>query len=190
MPQSALRELKPQPEAESKYKQWIAHLHEDFTRFTGYDQRSEIVRDTLYQLYLGKSHGGRLNAPLTTEMAQHVLVENFDPRNATLGPEYYPDIDTDLYYQRKPLIWFWQMFDHSPVGLNLWLGFKFRCMLSHHIFKHVGKNVKIFPGVEFTFGYNLVIEDNVVIYKNVLLDDRKELVISAGSIINSSIIGS
>ena len=30
--------------------------------------------------------------------------------------------------------------------------------------KHVGKNVKIFHGVEFSFGYNLTVEDNCVIH--------------------------
>jgi acetyltransferase-like isoleucine patch superfamily enzyme len=181
MPQFPYRDLKPTPEAESKYKQWIAHLHEEFTKHTGYEQRSEIVRDALYQLYLGRPHGGRLSAPLTTELPIHVLAETFDPRNATLEPEYYGDIDEKLYYERKPLIWFWQMFDRSPVGLNHWLGFKFRCMLGHHIFKHIGKNVKIFQNVEFSFGYNLVIEDNCIIHKNVLLDDRGGLTLREGT---------
>ena len=64
------------------------------------------------------------------------------------------------------------MFDRSALGLNHWLGFRFRRMLAKHIFKHMGKNVKIFHGVEFSFGYNLTIEDDCTIHKFVMLDDR------------------
>jgi acetyltransferase-like isoleucine patch superfamily enzyme len=68
--------------------------------------------------------------------------------------------------------------------LNHWLGFRFRKMLAKHIFKHVGKNVKIFHGVEFSFGYNLTIEDDCTIHKFVMLDDRGELIIRKGTSIS------
>ncbi len=112
------------------------------------------------------------------------LLENLDPRNATLEPEYYGDVDAEKYAVRKPLIWFWQMFDRSPVGLNLWLGFRFRCMLGRHIFRHLGKYVKIFHNVEFTYGYNLTISDHCTIHKNVLLDDRGEIILHEGTSIS------
>jgi acetyltransferase-like isoleucine patch superfamily enzyme len=54
-------------------------------------------------------------------------------------------------------------------------------MLGKHIFKHIGNNVKIYHGVEFTFGYNLTLEDDVIIHNHVLLDDRGELVIRKGT---------
>ncbi len=76
------------------------------------------------------------------------------------------------------------MFDRSPVALNHWLGFRFRAMLGRHIFKHIGKNVKIFHGVEFSFGYNLTIEDDCVIHRYVILDDRGEIVIKKGTSIS------
>jgi len=184
MPQYKYRELKPTPEAEAIYRRWLAHLNEEFTRHQSVDRRSDIVRDELYQLYLGKPHGGRMNAILDSELAINVLTESFDPRNITLEPEYYGDVDAEKYAIRKPLIWFWQMFDRSPLGLNHWLGFKFRCMLGHHIFRHMGKGVKIFHNVEFTFGYNLTIEDNCTIHKNVMLDDRGEIIVHEGSSIS------
>jgi len=59
-----------------------------------------------------------------------------------------------------------------------------RAMLARHVFKHCGKNVKIFHGVEVTFGYNLTVEDNCTIHKYVLLDDRGELIIHTGSSIS------
>jgi len=88
------------------------------------------------------------------------------------------------YDERKPLIWFWMMFDRSPVGLNHWLGHRVRAMLARHVLKHCGKNVKIFHGVEVSFGYNLTIEDNCTIHKYVLLDDRGEIIIHEGSSIS------
>ena len=41
--------------------------------------------------------------------------------------------------------------------------------------------MKIFHGVEFSFGYNLTVEDNCTIHKYVLLDDRGEIIIHEGS---------
>src|SRR5678815_3358360 len=73
------------------------------------------------------------------------------------------------------------MYDRSPVGLNHWLGHKVRAMLARHVFRHCGNNVKIFHGVEFSFGYNLTVEDNCTIHKYVLLDDRGEIIIHEGS---------
>jgi acetyltransferase-like isoleucine patch superfamily enzyme len=76
------------------------------------------------------------------------------------------------------------MFDRSPIALNHWLGFRLRAMLAKHIFKHIGDNVKIYHGVEFTFGYNLTLEDDVIIHNHVLLDDRGELIIRKGTSIS------
>ena len=145
------------------------------------EHRSNVVRDTLQQLYLGRRYGApNAAAPL----AEQALVHSFDPRNVTLEPEYYGDVDASKYAERKPLIWFWMMYDRSPGGLNHWLGYRVRAMLARHIFKHCGKNVKIFHGVEFSFGYNLTVEDNCTIHKYVLLDDRGEIVIHEGSSIS------
>ena len=181
MTQYKYRELKPTPEAEAIFRRWLAHLNEEFTRHQSFDRRADIVRDELYQMYLGRPHGGRMNASLDSELATNVLVESFDPRNITLEPEYYGDVDAEKYAMRKPLIFFWQMFDRSPLGLNHWLGFKFRCMLAKHIFKKMGKGVKIFHNVEFTFGYNLTVEDNCTIHRNVMLDDRGEIILHEGT---------
>ena len=184
MPVLNYNELKPGPEAEVIYRRWLANLNEEFTRHQNSDRRSEIVRDELHQIYLGRPHGGRMNATLASELATNTLLESFDPRNITLEPEYYGDVDKKQYCIRKPLIYFWQMFDRSPLGLNHWLGFRTRCMLGRHIFKHLGKHVKIFHNVEFTYGYNLTIEDGCTIHKNVLLDDRGEIILREGTSIS------
>jgi len=181
MPVHAYRELKPTPEAEVTFRRWLSYLNEEFTNQESIDRRAEVVRDELFQLYLGHPRGARSKSMLSSELGMRTLADSFDCRNVTLEPEYYGDVDVDQYALRKPLIWFWQMFDRSPVGLNHWLGFRFRCMLGKHIFKHLGKGVKIFHNVEFTYGYNLTIEDNCTIHKNVMLDDRGEIILHEGS---------
>ena len=178
MPRYEYRNLGPTPDAEKSFLDWIARLDSEF-RNPDPDRRSVVVRDALHHLYLGTPY-----SEPDGDLPQRALVHSFDPRNATLEPEYYGDVDAQKYAERKPLIWFWMMYDRSPVGLNHWLGFRMRAMLARHVFKHVGNNVKIFHGVEVTFGYNLTLEDNCTIHKYVLLDDRGELIIHAGSSIS------
>src|SRR6202041_2805506 len=43
--------------------------------------------------------------------------------------------------------------------------------------KRCGENFKAFQHVEFSFGYNLEVGDNVVIHRHVLLDDRGGILI-------------
>ncbi|GGH05334.1 acyltransferase [Silvibacterium dinghuense] len=184
MPRYEYRDLEPSREAKEVYLRWIEYLDESFTRHKKPALRSELVRDNLHQLLLGRPHGGKLNFTLTSELPFNVLELSLDPANVTLEPEYYGDIDAEKYACIKPLIWFWHLFDQSPVSYNHWLGFRFRAMLGKHIFKHIGKNVKIFHGVEFSYGYNLTIEDDCVIHKYVMLDDRGEIVIKKGTSIS------
>src|SRR6201992_3129566 len=178
------RDLKPTVEAEEEYRRWLSHLDEEFTRHKEPRLRGEIVRDSLHQIYLGRPHGGKLNTSLISELPGNVLQLSLDPANVTLEPEYYGEVDKERYCERKPLIYFWQMFDRSPLGMNHWLGFRFRKMLAKHIFKHIGQKLKIFQGVEFSFGYNLTIEDDCPIHKFVMLDDRGELIIRKGTSIS------
>lgn len=172
MPRYEYRKIGPKPETEKVFLSWIKHLDSEFSN-PDPDHRSEVVHEALCGLYAAEGNNGTL--------AQQVLQHSLDPRNASLEPEYYGDVDPAKYAARKPLIWFWMMYDRSPVGLNHWLGFRVRAMLAKHIFKYCGDNVKIFHGVEVSFGYNLTVEDNCTIHKYVLLDDRGELIIHAGS---------
>ena len=172
------RNLQPRPDAQKDFLQWIERLDAEFANKDP-EHRSNVVRDALHEIYLGRSY-----AHPGDELAQRSLTHCFDPRNSTLEPEYYGDVDASKYAERKPLIWFWMMYDRSPLGLNHWLGFKMRAMLARHVFKYCGKNVKIFHGVEVSFGYNLTVEDNCTIHKYVLLDDRGELIIHEGSSIS------
>ena len=103
----------------------------------------------------------------------------------TLEAEHFADADPEQFAQRKPLLWFWQMFDRSPIGINHWLGLRFRCMLGRHIFARMGAGVKIYHGVDLTYGYNLSIEEGVTIRQRALLNDRGGITIGKGAVIGS-----
>lgn len=180
MPRYEYRHLSASPEAVRAFDGWISRLDAQF-QDRSITHRSVAVRDALHELYLGEPYA---DPDPTEPLAAQALVHSFDPRNATLEPEYYGDVDAAKYAERKPLIWFWMMFDRSPAGLNHQLGYKLRHMLARHVFKHCGENVKIFHGVEVSFGYNLTVEDDCVIHKYVLLDDRGEIIIHKGSSIS------
>jgi acetyltransferase-like isoleucine patch superfamily enzyme len=181
MPRYEYRDLRPQADAEKLFLSWMERLDQEFSN-PSVDHRSVVVRDALHQLYLGRAYAPPDEAG--EGAAAQAMGHSFDPRNATLEPEYYGDVDAAKYAERKPLLWFWMMYDRSPVGLNHWLGFRVRAMLARHVFRHCGQNVKIFHGVEVSFGYNLTVEDNCTIHKYVLLDDRGEIIIRQGSSIS------
>jgi len=140
--------------------------------------RNDTVRKALALLYLGEipEFDRELSDP-NVSLARRTLLATFDPRNATMEAEYYREIDLTKWALVKPLLWFWQMFDHSPVGRNVRLGTQMRRMLAERVFKRCGKDVRIFHEVEFSFGYNLSVGDGVTIHRNVLIDDRGEVVI-------------
>jgi galactoside O-acetyltransferase len=112
--------------------------------------------------------------PAGTRLALAAL----DPRNVTLEPEYYADCDDAQFQPVKPLLWLWYSFDRTAIGgQNVELGVRLRRVLAPYIFKRCGENFKAFQHVEFSFGYNLEVGDDVVIHRHVLLDDRGGIVI-------------
>lgn len=169
---------KPLPEAEAVYRRWLTHLSSELTRHTSYVRRSEIVRDELHMIILGRPHGGRTNAALVSELPLAVLAESFDPRNVTLAAEMEPDTDRDRFLPIKPLICFWRGFDRSVLGANLWLGLRFRAMLGLHIFAGMGRNVRFYRDVSFERGYTLTFADDAVLRPGVRIDDRETRTVS------------
>ena len=66
----------------------------------------------------------------------------------------------------------------SPLGGgNVDLGVRFRRVLARHVFGSCGRNFKCFQFVEFSFGYNMEVGDDVVVHRHVLLDDRGGIVL-------------
>src|SRR6266540_2902677 len=52
-----------------------------------------------------------------------------------------------------------------------------KATLAERVFRRCGRDVRIFHDVEFSFGYNLSVGNGVTIHRNVLIDDRGEVVI-------------
>jgi acetyltransferase-like isoleucine patch superfamily enzyme len=168
-----LRNVDLSPEAAEACDDWLARIEQELADPSR--DRNELVRDALRELYFPALPDGQDESRLPA--GTRAALGSLDPRGATLEPEYYRDIDPERYYPRKPLIWLWQMFDRSAAGGNVHLGVRLRRLLAPHVFKRVGENFKAFHFVEVSFGYNLEVGDNVVVHRNVLLDDRGGIVI-------------
>lgn len=160
------RHLSAQALAEQDYDSFLTELEKSLT--DGRTDPNEVVRETLFQIYYGPARMNVDDLPVAARATCHT----FDPRNITTEPEHYTDINAQLYLQRKPMIWLWQMFDRSPLGQNALFGHRFRRMLAPMIFRSVGRDFKCWHYVEWSFGYNLSIGNNVVVHRYVLLDDR------------------
>jgi acetyltransferase-like isoleucine patch superfamily enzyme len=145
--------------------------------------RSLLCRKTLTELFYPQYANNWETAveDSSIEPATRLALAAMDPRNITLEPEYYGDCDDAKFQRVKPLLWLWYSFDRTPLaGQNVWLGVELRRVLARHIFKRCGENFKAFHNVEFSFGYNMEVGDNVVIHRNVLLDDRGGIVLGNG----------
>jgi acetyltransferase-like isoleucine patch superfamily enzyme len=154
------------------YDDWLAELDARLAE-PGADW-SRIARDTLFQIhYPGHTdYDSMVNDP-NLPLATRVALTGLDPQNITLEPEYYAEVDPARYARIKPLLWLWQSFDRSPLGGgHVHLGLHLRRLLAPRIFARCGRNFKCFQFVEFSFGYNLEVGDDVVVHRHVLLDDR------------------
>jgi acetyltransferase-like isoleucine patch superfamily enzyme len=152
---------------EGAYAEWLGSIA-DALEDPGCD-RAELCRRVLTETYYPHLAGHDVaSLPAATRIA----LLQMDPRNVTLEPEYYAEIDTRRYARVKPLIWLWEMFDKSPLGENVALGVRMRRILARHIFRRCGRNFKAFHFVKLSFGYNMEVGDDVVVHRHVLLDDR------------------
>jgi acetyltransferase-like isoleucine patch superfamily enzyme len=142
--------------------------------------RSDLCRRTLTSIYYPEYAANWETAVEDTALplATRIALSSMDPRNVTLEPEYYGECEDERFQRVKPLLWLWYSFDRSPIGgQNVWLGLELRRLLAPHIFKRCGRNFKAFQFVEFSYGYNMEVGDDVVIHRHVLLDDRGGIVL-------------
>ena len=142
--------------------------------------RSDLCRRTLASLFYPEYAENWETAVEDQKLAAptRLALAATDPRNVTLEPEYYGECDDARFQRVKPLLWLWYSFDRSLLGgQNVWLGVELRRLLAQHIFKRCGENFKAFQHVEFSFGYNMEVGDNVVVHRHVLLDDRGGIVL-------------
>jgi acetyltransferase-like isoleucine patch superfamily enzyme len=167
-----LRKLAPPDAAARANDAWLTELDGRLGE-PGADW-SRICRETLFQLwYPGNADYGALVEDPATPAATRCALLALDPRNVTLEPEYYHDVDPEKFARVKPLLWLWYSFDRSPLGgQNVDLGVKLRRLLAPRIFARCGRNFKCFQHTEFSFGYNMEVGDDVVVHRHVLLDDR------------------
>ncbi len=171
MPIYPLRQVEPAAAALAVYDEWLGGIQASLERG---DDRWALCRETLTGLF----YPGMLGRdPRDLPLAVQASLAQMDARNVTLEPEYYAEVDAERFAERKPLLWMWQMFDRSPLGANVHLGVRFRRVLAPFVFKRVGRNFKCFHNVEVSFGYNLEVGDDVVVHRNVLLDDRGGIVL-------------
>ena len=158
------------PVAESLFSRFVGEVAEKLDDRTL--DRSEVCRDAIAQLY-GVTLDPAMLEDESLPLGVRAQWASFDPRNITLEPEYYADVDPDRYARVKPLHWLWQSFDRSPLGGgNVHLGVRFRRILAPHLFARCGRNFKAFQFVEFSYGYNMEVGDDCVVHRHVLLDDR------------------
>jgi acetyltransferase-like isoleucine patch superfamily enzyme len=151
----------------AQYDAWLAGLEAELDDAAC--DRNELCRRILTDLFYPQY---RDVDPATLPEATRLALLQMDPRNVTLEPEYYGDLDAQKYYRVKPLLWLWEMFDRSPLGENVELGVLFRRVLAKRIFRRCGRDFKAFHQVKFTYGYNMDVGDAVVVHRHVLLDDR------------------
>ena len=166
-----LRKLPALPTAGIE-SQWLDRLGADLQ--AGSD-RALICRRTLCEIAYPEYSANWDTAVADSKLpiATRLALSSLDPRNITLEPEYYAECDDARFQKVKPLLWLWYSFDRTvPGGQNVELGVQLRRLLAPYIFKRVGANFKAFQHVEFTFGYNLEVGDDVVVHRHVLLDDR------------------
>ena len=179
-----LRKIAERPNA-SLASAWLEQVEAALT--DGSTDRAILCRDTLCEIIYPEYASDWESAvedrslPAGTRLALSAL----DPRNVTLEPEYYAECDDTRFQKVKPLLWLWYSFDRTVLGgQNVDLGVRLRRLLAPHIFKRCGENFKAFQHVEFSFGYNMDVGDNVVVHRHVLLDDRGGIVIGDGASIS------
>lgn len=169
MPLRPLRNLElPEPSRRAN-DAWLAGL--DAALSAPDADWGRVCRDTLFDLwYPGQGPYDRFRPE---SRAAEAAVLALDPRNITLEPEYYAEVDQERFARVKPLLWLWYSFDRTPLGgQNVDLGVRLRRLLAPRVFARCGANFKCFQHVEFSFGYNLEVGDDVVVHRHVLLDDR------------------
>ena len=177
MPILPLQTLPDRPNA-SVANAWLESIEKALSDES--TDRNELCRRTLceivYPEYADKWETAVADEQLP--MASRLALASMDPRNITLEPEYYGDCDQEKFQRVKPLLWLWYSFDRTPLGgQNVDIGVKLRRILAPKIFKSCGRNFKAFQFVEFSFGYNMEVGDDVVVHRYVLLDDRGGLVL-------------
>ncbi|HKI58903.1 MAG TPA: acyltransferase [Trueperaceae bacterium] len=150
------------PNAEGQLERFVGELAERLDDASS--DRNVTVRETLAPLLYGRPfHLLEAQAPMAAF--------GLDPRNVTFEAEYYAATDPERFARVKPLLWLWKSLDATPLGQSVASGVAVRRMLAERIFARAGRNLKIFQNVEVSVGYNIEAGDDVVIHRDVFIDD-------------------
>ena len=177
MPILPLRQLGARPDSTLE-NEWIEQIRSKLDDPAS--DRALLCRQTLCEVIYPQYAASWETAVEDTKLAYptRLALSALDPRNVTLEPEFYAECDDARFQKVKPLLWLWYTFDRTPLGgQNVDVGVQLRRVLARHIFKRCGENFKAFQFVEFSFGYNMEVGDNVVVHRHVLLDDRGGIVL-------------
>lgn len=177
MPIYPLRKLSERPNA-SVANEWLERIESAIDDEAA--DRSELCRKLLCEIAFPQ-YTQSWETAVMDEALPHgtrLALASLDPRNITLEPEYYAECDEEKFQRVKPLLWLWYSFDRTALGgQNVGLGVQLRRVLARRIFKRCGDNFKAFQHVEFSFGYNMEVGDDVVVHRHVLLDDRGGIIL-------------
>ena len=142
---------------------WIEQLEHEITAPQA--DRAEICRRALCNLTF-PAYASSWETAVRDEslpLSTRASLMSLDPRNITLEPEYYAECDDEKFQRVKPLLWLWYSYDRTAMGgQNVEAGVRLRRMLAKYIFKRCGERFKSFQNVEFSFGYNMEVGDDVV----------------------------
>ncbi len=177
MPFLPLRKLPDRPNA-PETEQWLSQIETALGDES--TDRNDLCRKALCEIVYPQYAATWENAvnDESIPVGTRIALASLDPRYITLEPEYYGECDDEKFQRVKPLLWLWYSFDRTaPAGQNIDIGVRLRRILAPYIFKRCGKNFKAFQNVEFSFGYNMEVGDDVVIHRHVLLDDRGGIVL-------------
>ncbi|MEO7367365.1 MAG: acyltransferase [Gemmatimonadaceae bacterium] len=172
-----LRKL-PDRSIDSLTEQWLGEIESALTDES--TDRSDLCRKALCEIVYPEYAADWESAVSDESISAgtRIALASLDPRNITLEPEYYADCEDEKFQRVKPLLWLWYTFDRTAVGgQNVDLGVRLRRILAPKIFRKCGANFKAFQHVEFSFGYNMEVGDDVVVHRHVLLDDRGGIVL-------------
>ena len=125
-----LRAVRLPTATEQFYDGWLADLQSQLTA-PGADWY-RIARDLLFEILypVGGDYNKLLQSATTPEATRAALL-SLDPRNVTMEPEYYAEVDTERFAKVKPLLWLWYSFDRTVVGgQNIDLGVRLRRLLA------------------------------------------------------------
>ena len=95
-----LRHVPITEDAKEAFDAWVDEIDQQLDDPA--TDRNELCASLLRDILYPELHGVD---PASLSEAARVSLINLDPRNVTLEPEYYQELDPELYYPRKPLIW-------------------------------------------------------------------------------------